>query len=498
MKNEDENPEMIAQEPVPAETNPAEELPAETNPAEAHPEEESPAEAVPAEASPAEESSATVQEADVPVRSKKRKILIPIAVVLLVLAVTLFVIFGVPALKYSSAVAAFDAGEYAAAVEGFTELDDYKDSQEYLAQAKLGVFYVDAEAKLAEGDYTGAIESFRNAGTFQDAKGRIPATYELYGDSLFASGRYDEAVKAYTSSHSTDKITQCYNSKGEKLFGEKLYMDAAEAFAAADNIAKRIDCGKALAEEGNYADAVSLLDGQEDAEAVRYLNYSNAKLSMAEMDYQSAIHYFNACDSLMDADMLLEESTFLLAEDCLHEGYLNKAKNLYESLPEGYTRNDVSAAQRIELLSQNQDLLNLVGVYRATDVYYKAQADSTTSSYYYYWYQDSYTVGNVSVTCPYNDDGTFNIVGTATFPCYQNFSTKGSEMKTDMETYSFTCSGNKIPYQIGSNRTTTLTYSGGQFRLNYKYVNDWSNLYWSYTYTCKATYAGRTMLAQDQ
>ena len=37
-------------------------------------------------------------------------------------------------------------------------------------------------------------------------------------------------------------------------------------------------------------------------------------------------------------------------EKCLTDGYLNKAKSLYLTLPEGYTHNDASAGERIELL----------------------------------------------------------------------------------------------------------------------------------------------------
>ena len=45
--------------------------------------------------------------------------------------------------------------------------------------------------------------------------------------------------------------------------------------------------------------------------------------------------------------------------------------------------------------------------------------------------------GSVTVRCPYNDNGTFGVVGTATYLCYQNFSKYSYNLKTDLETYSF-------------------------------------------------------------
>jgi hypothetical protein len=172
---------------------------------------------------------------------------------------------------------------------------------------------------------------------------------------------------------------------------------------------------------------------------------------------------------------------------------------LYTALPEGYAQGDVVVADRIKLLNDNAKLMGLVGSWSATDTYYKVQADSTTSSYYYYWYQDGLRLGTVTVTCPYNGDGTFTIKGTATYPSYQNFSSNASKLKTDMETFTFRTSASKtIPYQIDSSSTTKLNFNGRQFDLQYKYINKSANVYWHYTFTSKVSYGTRNMLAEDK
>lgn len=457
---------------------------------------------------PEEQATAApeVQEAEAPAapaaekKPMKKPLILGASAVALIAAIVLFVVYALPAIKYSGAVKAYDNGEYAQAVEAFTALEDYKESADYLAQAQLGVHYVEAGSKVQAGEYAEAIAEYKQAKDFQDTKELLKQTYVLYGDSLLEQKKYDDAIKEYRNASASAKITEAYGLKGEALFAEKKFVEAAEAFASANDQGRRLDCGIALVEVANdYAAAVTILESDESEKAVSYLNYANGSLSMEAKEYQAAMDHFAACAKLLDADVLKEEAMFLLAEKCLYDGYLNKAKRLYTELPEGYAQGDVVVADRIKLLNDNAKLLALVGNWSATDTYYKVQADSTTSSYYYYWYQDGLRLGTVTVTCPYNGDGTFTIKGTATFPSYQNFSSSASKLKTDMETFYFSVKASKtIPYQIDSSSTTKLTFNGKQFDLQYKYVNNSSNVYWHYTFTSKASYGSHYMLAEDK
>lgn len=396
----------------------------------------------------------------------KKIAIIVTSIVALLAAIVIFLVYGVPAIQYHNGIKAYDSGDYAHAVDIFSTFDGYKESDTYLEQAKLGVHYDSANNLLQMGEYDKAIEEYQKAKDFQNAK---------------------------------DLLLEAYDQQGEALFRDKQYVMAASAFASAGNRNRKLDCGIRLVEENkDYAAAVPILENDATPDAVLHANYAKGMLSMKSGDYQAAMDFFAECFDLLDADIRHQEAVFLMAEKCLHSGYLNKAKTLYDSLPEEYVQADVAVVDRIELLNSNQKFLDLVGRWSATDTYYKAQADSTTSSYYYYWYQDGLKLGTVTVTCPYNDDGTFTVQGTATFPSYQNFSSKASEMKTDLEDFNFStvCKAN-IPYQISTSSTTNLSFSGNKFALQYKFVNDFSNVYWHYTYTSKVQYGTRYIMEED-
>lgn len=395
-------------------------------------------------------------------KSRKKWAIIGILFALIV-AVALFVVFGLPAIRYSNGIQAFDGGEYTRAVEVFSALPGYKEADSYRIRAEQGVHYTNAGILVQEKDYDGAIEEYKNAGNFRNTTDLLRKTYDLKGEELFGKGQY------------------------------------AQAFASAGNQSRQLDCGILLIkEQRDYAAAAAVLENNTEPTAANYRSYANGMLSMTSEDYQAAMDYFAKCSGLLDAGARRTEATFLAAEKCLHEGYLNKAKTLYSALPDGYTQNGVAAADRIKLLNKNTKFLNLVGSWSATDTYYRVQADSTTSSYYYYWYQDGVNLGTVTVTCPYNEDGTFTVKGTATFPSYQNFSSDASKLKTHMLDFNFSkvCK-NSVPYTIDSSSTTKLTSNGKQFEIQYKYINKSANVYWHYTFTSKVKYATRHMLPED-
>ena len=444
-----------------------------------------------------------------PKKLPPKKLAICGAAVAALVAVILFCVYGLPAIRYSKGTKAFDSGDYSQAVEIFSTLEGYKDSDSYLKQATLAVNYAEAVDAYDSGNYSRAVEVFSTLKDYKDSKKYLSqaklGVHYTNAAAKVQAGAYDEAIAEYKSAknfqNAKQLLLETYTLKAESLFQSKQYPQAAEAFTEAGNSSRVLDCGIALIEEQkDYTAAVAVLEADTSDKAVLYKNYANAMLSMDSTDYQSAINFFAECSGLLDADTLKEKSTFLLAEKCLHEGYLNKAKTLYTTLPEDYADGDIVVADRIALLNKNQKFLDLVGSWNATDTYYRVQADSTTSSYYYYWYQDSIKLGTVKVTCPYNDaDGTFTVKGTATYPSYQNFSSNSSKLKTEMETFSFstTCT-NTVPYQIGSSSTTKLSFSGNVFDLQYKYINKTSNVYWHYTFTSKVKYGNRTMLAEDR
>lgn len=411
-----------------------------------------------------------------------------------------------PMVRYSMAEGALKAGNYLKASQRYEALGAYKDAPEKAVLAEKAYHYVTAQEAFDAGDFSAAHDEFLLAKDYEDAsqmaRTSVLAGYYRDGQAAVAAKDYPKAItlftKAGTYQDAPERKKEAYNLNGEKLLSEKNYTEAAAFFAEAGNQAKRLECGKLLTKNGSYEDALPILESlmESNSEAEQYFNYASGMHAMAQKHYEDASKYLDKAGTLLNAAEKKTESLFLLAEHCLHEGYLNKAKALYESLPDDYELGGINAAGRIAILNKNKAFLNLVGSWWATKGQYKVRADSTTSSYYYYWYQDL-ALGTVTVRCPYNDNGTFSIVGTATYPCYQNFSQYASKLKTDMESHSFRKDGlTSVPRSFGS-KTCSIQFNGKQFTLAYKYVNKSSNVYWHYTYTSNMTYGRHTQMSED-
>lgn len=436
-----------------------------------------------------------------------RVALIAGAAVLLIAAILVAVFVVVPMVRYSSAEKAFDNGEYKAASDQFAALGAYKDAPARAIQAGKAYHYYLGKDAFDAGNFDDAREEFEAADDYKDAEDMVAesilAGHYSAGVQAVADGEYEKAIGYFRDAgayqDAVDKMLEAYDLRGSELLDGKNYLEAAAYFAESCNKEKRAECGRGLVETGAYTDGITILQDYTDQQSADYVNYANGMLCMDSGEFDQGIAYLKAANGLLDADEKSTECTFRIAEKCLADGYLNKAKALYETLPEGYTLDGKSAAERIELLSKNQKFLNLVGYWKATKTYYKVQANSTTSSYYYYWYQDAWITGTVTVTCPYNDaNGTFSIVGKATYPAFQNFSTYSSKLKSDMETFSFNVEGlTTVPYNIRTSSTCTLNFGGSQFTLKYKFVDQYSSVYYHYTYTSDVTYGKHSSMSED-
>ena len=452
-----------------------------------------------------EETTSASEKGRVPIPRFKKPRLIIIIVSSVLLTVVLFFCFRY-VIPYGQAKKAFESRDYLTAYQKYASAGEYMDASEKAVVAEKAYHYAAAqEAFLAE-DYTLAHTEFELAGDYEDAvqmsRTSVLAGYYLAGTKAIADKNYEEAINCFSKAKGyldgRAKWLEALNLYGEELLSEKKYTEAAFYFSIADNQERHLECGKLLAGIGKYEESLPILEEHStlSSEAMQYLNYAKGMLCLNDKNFAEAAKSLKAAGDVLNAEEKRDESLFSLAEVCLHDGYLNKAKAIYEALPADYELNGHSATERIELLEKNTGFLNLVGTWHAIKGQYRVQANSTTSSYYYYWYNDSYS-GSVTVRCPYNDNGTFGVVGTATYLCYQNFSKYSYNLKTDLETYSFNkkdCSS--VPSNLGSSRCG-LQYSGNQFKLNYKYVNDSSNLFWNYTYTSNMTYGNRSQLAED-
>ena len=179
-------------------------------------------------------------------------------------------------------------------------------------------------------------------------------------------------------------------------------------------------------------------------------------------------------------------------EKLYQDGYLNQAKAAYEGLPEGYSQDGISAAERLEVLDRYQGFMKLCGQWHSSGTGNRIETRETYSSgRYYYWYQEpgAYS-GSVSITCQIQEDGKVKISGTAEFRRYTNYDDNANRLKTDTKTISFSETSASIPYTIKQGGMT-LTWNGNGFSLYYQ-LKDKSKSYATYTYTCQYRFDNRS------
>lgn len=132
-------------------------------------------------------------------KTKSKKKLIPILAVILVLviaavAITFFTVIK-PTMKYNEAVDLMHSKKYEDAIEIFSELDGYKDSETKINECnyKIAIKLMDDE-KFEE-----AIEIFTELGEYKDCKTKINECNYAIANELMDDKKYEEAREIFLS-----------------------------------------------------------------------------------------------------------------------------------------------------------------------------------------------------------------------------------------------------------------------------------------------------------
>lgn len=154
-----------------------------------------------------------------------------LALFLITLAVCFVVI---PQVKYNDATALMEAEKYAEATVAFTELGDYRDSEEKIEEIKIILLdkqYDAATTLMNEEKYDEAIVAFTALGDYRDSMEKVEEIKNILlnkqydeAEKLFNSGNYAEAINIYSDlgdfKDSKLRIEQIYNrlSKGDIIY----------------------------------------------------------------------------------------------------------------------------------------------------------------------------------------------------------------------------------------------------------------------------------------
>lgn len=382
---------------------------------------------------PAEPKEMPKEPEEISISPKKKanpKIIFAVAIVA-VLAV-LFVFVGFPMIHYSSAKKAYEAEDYAKAVEEFAAAKGYNDSEKYFLESQnmleVKTLYDEGTALFDSRDYKSAAEKFLQAG-----------------------------IK---------------NGDGD-------YKDCIE---------KREECGKALIGQAKYYDARKIFGKLSSKEDKMYYDYCCARYAMSNGDYKEAKNFLAKIGGFLDVEDLKKQNNFQLAESEYKDGNLNSAQNLFLNMDSEYSYGGTSVADRLDTLEKYKDCVELCGKWRATSGSANAETIAKTySNYHKSWTSELQESDNFVLDIHYSiqDDGKLKVFGTVFYMRFTDYSVLQSGLRWENKKYSFAKIVDNINEIIKIDDFTTLYYKNNGFSLEYYELDKNHDVSFDYIYKSK-------------
>ena len=241
--------------------------------------------------------------------AKTRKIVILLSAVAAVCIAAFLVVTKVvlPRQQYNQAMRTMQEGQYDAAIQGFLALDGYADSESRILQAQANQAYEAGDLSYVLALYADLPEAY------QDHAEDFSAMYSE-ALALMDTGRYDEAVSAFTLlgsySDSATQVSEAAYRKAGALAGSGSYDEAIALYNALgsyrDSEALAVQAGAdQLYDGGDLAGAYDIyatLDEAYQSHAADYAAaYDAAEAARVSGDYGGAYAQFLALGGYADA-----------------------------------------------------------------------------------------------------------------------------------------------------------------------------------------------------
>ncbi len=212
------------------------------------------------------ERKAEIARVEAEKRAKRNKkiaiITTPIVCAVIAFIVVLNTVI-IPNAKYNDAVALMNDGKYTEAIDAFTALDGYKDSNTQIQNCETAIMggkYNDAVALMNKGKYTEAIDAFTALDGYKDSNTQIQNCETAimdgkYNDAvaLMNAGKYEEAIAAFTAldgyKDSESQIQNCKYNDAVALMNEGKVVEAYETLIALDGYKDSDEKAKELHEQ---------------------------------------------------------------------------------------------------------------------------------------------------------------------------------------------------------------------------------------------------------
>lgn len=282
-------------------------------------------------------------------RRRKQLIRLGVSAVIIAVAATVIVVWGIPFARYKSAQDLLTDGQYDQAAAVFAEMGDYRDAQLQLLECD----YQKAQSLLGAGDESSLAEAesiFRSLDDYQEsAELAKQASYALAG-VYRESGRYEAAAEKYQAlgsyQDSADQLKETTYLQASDLLNEGncqvarilfgslgSYRDAADKMTACS-----YELAQSLLEQGeNQAalDELLTLGAYEDApNLAKQAYYALAEAAMAEGSFEAAGTRYLLAQDYSDARDKANDCLYQLAQETRVNGDYEKAMQLFLRIPD--------------------------------------------------------------------------------------------------------------------------------------------------------------------
>ena len=142
----------------------------------------------------------------------------------------LFIFVIQPDMKYNDAKTALEEQRFDDAYNAFTELDDYKDSQDMAKETlyQKGIYL------LKNKKFKESMSVFEELGDYSDSREQYQNAYYTYGMDLLENGSYQDAADVFNYlddySDSREQYKLAYYNYGKELIDEESFESAIDVF----------------------------------------------------------------------------------------------------------------------------------------------------------------------------------------------------------------------------------------------------------------------------
>ena len=379
--------------------------------------------------------------------------------------------------------------------EIFEELGEFKDSvqQRELCRKKVEELSVKNSAMKKKASIAVVVAILVVVG-FVLAK---PVVTYSSATKAFENKNYEKAITLYEglgdykdSAEMLVLATKADNYvKGKDAFDNKEYENAVDYFIVATDYENTQELlyktGKALLENDKSTSAVEAFKNCTFENSDEYALYAEGKSQFVKGNYSDASNKFKELGDFEDSKSLKNASDLMLAEEYIKDGYLNKAKNLYQNLPSGFEYNGVKADSRKNTFDKYASVVALCGKWKGSgectaevfQIYKRTGSwDSWTSTYNDPKYDYLEIKGYI------NNDGTIRLKGSADYTVHTDYSSISAYLKPKSKTSRFDLTM-KAPFNnTWVAQDVHLTKTGNKIKLDYNFLDTSYSISFNYRY----------------